>query len=286
MTSLYKHSVLVFGNSSISNSLCHILSDDFSVHYLPKFPILETTCLNALIEKISSRPWMKQCNIISSISCLNALLQSEKLLAILSSSSSESLNNFSAYIQLHSVLKIFHMTSSQNRLDRLLELLHVNVIPCYPNIATEFKRQTLRIVGNYIVDIPAECLSESTVEVIESFNLLSSSVSLNTREMRGLFRARFLMTSYTYADLLSLLSPFAPHRHHVKRLDELWGEHEKSITAFEEYKQVDRGMIRTYSQYISKLDPNLSDIAWIVRVLVFDKSYKMERFIHAVERGI
>lgn len=286
MTSLYERSVLIFGNSSISNSLCDQLAENFAIHYLPYFPILTGISSKPFINEIASRSWLRRCNIISSTLSLNKLLADPKLLAIFSSCSSKSISNFSDYLLVRSRLKIYHLTSSPKSLDRLLETLNMNVIPCYPNIVTEFKQNTIKIVGKYIVDIPAESISQSSQDLIELFNRYSSSVILNIREMEDLFKARFILTSFTYAELLRKLSPMPHQRNYFTELEGHWQEYEPFIKRFSEFNSWGLETIKQNSTYLSLLDPSLSDIAWIIRTLVFDKSYKMERFIDTIKKGI
>jgi hypothetical protein len=162
----------------------------------------------------------------------------------------------------------------------------MNVIPCYPNIVTEFKQNTIKIVGKYIVDIPAENISQSSKDLIELFNRHSSSVILNIREMEDLFKARFILTSFTYAELLRKLSPIPHQRNYFTELEGHWQEYEPFIKKFSEFNSWGLETIKQNSTYLSLLDPSLSDIAWIIRTLVFDKSYKMERFIDTIKKGI
>jgi hypothetical protein len=178
------------------------------------------------------------------------------------------------------------MTSSPHRLDKLLETLNSNVIPCYPNIVTEFKQTIIKTVGKFIVDIPEENLCQSSKNFIKIFNQLSDSITFNIREMENLFKARFIMTTYTYSEIFRHLSTISYQRSYFIELDLLWNKYKNTLVAFEEYSSCDLSIIKQYSRYLALMDPNSSDIAWIINTLVFDKSYKMERFIETFKNGI
>lgn len=286
MTLLSERSLLIFGNSSISNSLCSVLAESFDLYYLPNFPIVSGHISKNFMSDLTRRFWLRECTIITNIFALNNLLSDNKFLGILSSCSNYSISCFSEYIRIHTQLNIYHMTSSSKCLGGLLDTLNNNVIPCYPNIATEYRQSIIKIVGKYIIDIPVENLTLSSQIFIETFNRLTSSVFFNSRPMKDLFRARFLVTTFTYTEILYLLSPIVRQRNYSILLEGFWEQHENSIRSIDEYNFLDLKSIKYYSRYLISLDPELSDISWITRTLVFDKSYKMERFIHAVINGI
>ena len=286
MTSAFERSILIFGNSSISNSLCNVLVDDFDIYYLPNFPINSGYSYNRFISDIGRRPWLRKCNIIKSIMSLNHVLSTRKLLTIISSSSASSIAVFSKYVAIRTHLKIYHMTSSHHRLDKLLETLNSNVIPCYPNIVTEFKQTIIKTVGKFIVDVPAENLCQSSKNFLKIFNQLSNSVTFNIRKMENLFKARFIVTTYTYSEIFRHLSTISYQRNYFIELDLLWNKYKSTVVAFEEYSSCDLSIIKQYARYLALMDPNSSDIAWIINTLVFDKPYKMERFIKTFKNGI
>jgi hypothetical protein len=217
---------------------------------------------------------------------LNQVLSTNKLLTIISSSSANSIADFSKYVGIRTNLMIYHMTSSPHRLDKLLETFNSNVIPCYPNVVTEFKQTIIKTVGKFIVDIPAENLCKSSRNLINIFNQLSDTVVFNIRDMENLFRARFIMTTYTYSELFRHLSKISYQKNYFTELDWMWEKYKKTVIAFEEYSSFDLQNIKQYSRYLASMDPSSSDLAWIIHTLVFDKSYKMERFINTFKNGI
>ena len=249
MTLLSKRSLLIFGNSSISNSLCSVLAESFDVYYLPNLPIMSGLIGKNHMRDLTERLWLRECTIITNIFTLNNFLADNKFLGILSACSNDSISCFSEYIRIHTQLNIYHMTSSSKCLGGLLDTLNNNVIPCYPNIATEFKQSTIKIVGKYIIDIPVENLSQSSQIFIETFNRLTSSVFFNSRPMKDLFRARFLLTTYTYTELLHLLSPIARQSNYSITLEGFWEQHENSIRSIDEYNFLDLKSIKYYSRY-------------------------------------
>ena len=67
MTLLSKRSLLIFGNSSISNSLCSVLAESFDVYYLPNLPIMSGLIGKNHMRDLTERLWLRECTIITNI---------------------------------------------------------------------------------------------------------------------------------------------------------------------------------------------------------------------------
>lgn len=284
MTSQFKYSVLVFGNSSISNSLCHKLCDDFIVYYLPSLSSSELS-KPLFMDLFCSRSWLSKCLVIKDLLLLQRLLVSEKISYIFASCSLTSIHALSNYISIHSILPIFFLLSFDRNLSKLSSSLNSNIVPCFPNIATEFHDSTIKTIGSYLIELPSEFKSCVDTELIFLFNSISSFFHFEFKNMEFLFRAKFLVTSLYYIDILEKSTGFN-NQFSCLSLASCWDYYSEFINSLPGYEDISFNAIDSDVNLLLSLNPDSFDVAWILGVLLNSKIYKIYRFLQVVHNEL
>ncbi len=172
------------------------------------------------------------------------------------------------------------LTSWWDSLSALQQQLRGPVVPVYPRITVESWQGRLAVLGHLKLEIPSEPVAADLDQTRLRECLHQLGLDWEQRPMQGRFKALFARTSFAYWYLVTCL---LPRRRGEPCADKeaiaaQWQRTELLVSG-EADLQVPLEMLEMVLSMMLNGDPECSDAAWILKVLVEHKRAKIDYFL-------
>jgi hypothetical protein len=172
------------------------------------------------------------------------------------------------------------LTSWWDSLSALQQQLRGPVVPVYPRITVESWQGRLAVLGQLKLEIPSDSLAVDLDQTSLRGCLNQLGLDWEERPMQARFKALFARTSFAYWYLVTCLEPRRRGEPGADKetITAQWQRTELLVSG-EADLQVPLGMLEMVLSMMRNGDPECSDAAWILNVLVEHKRAKIDYFL-------
>lgn len=177
------------------------------------------------------------------------------------------------------------LTSWWDTCSSLQGQVHGPVLPVYPRVTVESWQGRLAVVGSLQLELPSDCSPLAVNQTVVGAALDACGLAWELRPMQHRFRALFARTSFAYWYLVACLEPAERGRQPADRsaIEAEWSQIQPLLESEPDLK-LPLEMLEVAMALMRQGDPERSDPAWILEVLLKHKRAKLDYFLQRRQR--